>query len=178
MAAVRIIPLWLTIVAVAGAAGLVVFLSFSLRQESPKNTQDGGAWTSSLLPDGWLTYMGDVWTMGYPADWSVQHLTEESDGKVTSGSVFFQPVAGVGSDYVTIGQERVSLSDITLRYQDVQPTPTRDAFLFAGYPAVKYTFTDRVEYYISYNKALIRILTTHPDNAEVDIMLATFEFTN
>lgn len=155
-----------TLVAVA----LVVSLGLVLRREQGLRADQENAsdrvLRSALLPDdGWATYGGEEWSMGYPEDWQLTILD-------TGVSVADED----GNTYLTAIEETRAMGEIETVYAN-DASVTRSEFLFASYPTVKFAHLGgREEYYIAYNNQVFSILTDQSDEEEVGIMLATFQF--
>ncbi len=169
------LPLWVTLVALGAAVGLVAFLALTLRQESMFDDATERALQSSLLPDEWSTYGADVWSIGYPNTWGIDRELLGTDGSLTTYSLHFHPVDGDEGDYLRIEEEARALEEIEVAFAETSGV-TRSEFRFAGYPAVKFSTYRRDEYFVSYEDTLYRIATDYPKNDEIGIMLATIKF--
>lgn len=161
----------LTLTVVIVALALVVALLFVLRRDqgirARQETASDRVFRSALLPDeGWITYGADVWSFGYPNDWTVQ---QDADGITV-----IHP--STNEIYLTISEETRTVGAMSMMYQS-DASVTKSEFLFAGYPATKFTHRNgREEYYVEYNARLFAITTDIPTEVEVGIMLATFRF--
>jgi len=123
---------------------------------------------SALLPNDWLTYRGDVWSVGYPKDYEA--TVRESDG-----AVWFSPIGTKEmKTYFLITSKKESLSAFKIA-QKADGYPDPDEVTIANYPAVKYSIGNhRVEYYIAYHDHLIVVASDDPEDETVAIMFATF----
>ncbi len=128
---------------------------------------------SPLLPEsGWKTYGGTIWSMGYPDDW--QTVATPTAG--SAGVSFVDPFTN--TTYLTVGETTQTLDQVDATYSAL-PGITKSTFLFAGYPATKFTLVSgQQDYFISYNNRIFTLSTEHPDQQEVGIMLVTFQFLN
>lgn len=160
------LPMWMTLVALGAAGSLVLLLAFTLRRESTFDDANTRVYESSLLPDDWSTYGADVWSVGYPDDWSIAR---------NGDAVVFAPEDADDGDYLYVEKAPDTLETYENAYSEVAGM-TRSEFRFAGYPAVKYSTYRRDVYFISYNEDLYIVSTDHPKDNEIGIMLATFEF--
>lgn len=170
------LPAWMTFGAIVLAVGIVTLLAFTLRRDSVADDANDRVQTSALLPDNWSTYGADVWSVGYPNEWQITR----TDGDPAAGfeeqdSVAFSPAAPDGTDYLRVQKELQTLEDIEASFA-AMPSVTRSEFRFASYPAVKFSTSQRDEYYVSYNEDLYHIATDHPSLNEVSMMLVTFRF--
>lgn len=166
----RQLPASITIVTLVVAVALVAALLLVLRRDQGVRAQQERAsdrvLRSALLPeDGWVTYGADVWSMGYPSDWTIAPI----DGGVAV-------VDDDGATYLTVAEEARALGAIDAAFAE-DGSVTKSEFLFASYPTVKYSHLNgRHEYYIAYNDKVFSIVTEESDEEEVGIMLATFQF--
>lgn len=160
------LPLWMPVFMIVAALSLGLVLSVMLRQDTiTTDSAADRAFRSALLPDDWKTYTGGVWSVGYPGDWEVETVTggvamypEGED----AADYYFEIIA---ADAYTIGSEAFA-----------GEADETSEFLFAGYPAIKYTVNGDVYYYVQYGTRAYVITTRHEDDPQVGIMLATFQF--
>lgn len=125
---------------------------------------------SPLLPEGWETYRGDVWSIGYPKDYKIDER---------HGGISFLPTGADGSKiYLMVREEQKTLSALKIaRNLEGYPDPTD--LTIANYPATKYTIGNgHVEYFILKNNTLIEIISDDPQDETVSIMFATFAITS
>ncbi|MBI1907951.1 hypothetical protein HYS28_00855 [Candidatus Uhrbacteria bacterium] len=166
----RQLPSWLTIGTLVVAVVFVTVLLVVLRRDqgarARSETASDRVFRSALLPDeGWVTYGADVWSMGYPAAWSVAAL---DDGVAI--------VDDDGETQLTVREESRALGTIDATF-DGDGSVTKSEFLFAAYPTIKYAhLSGREEYYVSYNDRVFAIVTDDAADEEIGIMLATFQF--
>lgn len=157
----RHFPLWLSIITVLLAIALGVTLAVVLRRDVLSgDTAAQRAVRSALLPDNWKTYDAQVWSMGYPEDWDVVTTAE--------GFTWRPAYADEGDNYLSV--------DVVDGYTPTDALEETSTFLFAGYETIKYTYPTYTVYVVDYTDATYRISTEFPDEPEVGIMLATFQF--
>ena len=155
---------------ISGFAAVGVFAWFGYLSEvfiSNKGTKDFEI-HSALLPNDWLTYRGDVWSVGYPKEYEV--TVRETDG-----AVWFSPIgASEKKTYLLVTSKQESLSAFKIA-QKTDGYPDPDTVMIANYPAVKYSIGNhRVEYYIAYHDRLLVVASDDPEDETVAIMFATF----
>lgn len=161
-----------TIIMTLLAIVLVVLMIIVLRRgqdlRSVATTAADRAISSSLLPVAhWKTYVGSVWSMGYPEDWQLIPSKE--------GLSFVDPYTA--TSYLTVSEVDSTLAEVAIYYQD--NGSTKSEFLFAGYPANKFTLpSGEQDYFVAYKDRIIKIITEYPDDQKVGIMLVTFQFLN
>lgn len=171
------LPLWMTVAAITLAVGIVTLLAFTLRRDSVADDANDRVQTSALLPDNWSTYGAEVWSVGYPNAWEIDSELLGTGGMTTARAISFHPadITDVDGDFVRVEKEFRALENIEESFA-AMPSVTRSEFRFASYPAVKFSTSQRDEYYVSYNEDLYRITTDHPSLNEVSMMLVTFRF--
>ncbi len=157
------------VLAAALVASLFIVLYRNQDLRSAASTAAERVVNSPLLPEAhWKTFSGSVWSMGYPEDWQVS--------TVPGGLAFTDPFTV--TTYLTVGETSLSLKDITASYTSTSGV-TKSEFLFAGYPATKFTLpSGQQDYYIAHNQEIFTISTQYPDDQNVGIMLVTFQFLN
>lgn len=156
------------IFAIALVVSMIVVLRRGQDLRSTASTAADRAISSPLLPIAhWKTYIGSVWSMGYPEDWQ---LIPSKDGLS-----FIDPFTNIS--YLTISEVASTLAEVATYYQD--NGSTKSEFLFAGYPANKFTLpSGEQDYFVAYKDRIIKIITQYPDDQKVGIMLVTFQFLN
>lgn len=158
-----------TIITLVATLVFVLALFVSLRRDqgvrARQETAADRVFRSALLPDeGWLTYGADVWSIGYPEEFAV--LQEQAGIAIIEDEEI----------YLTVAEETRAVDDIVALYE-ADVSMTKSEFLFAGYPATKFTHRNgREEYFVAYNDRLFAISSDFPTEGEVGIMLATFQF--
>lgn len=122
---------------------------------------------SPLLPSGWTTYRGDLWSVGYPKDYKI---IESKDGMLS-----FLPTGESGSKtYFAVREEKGTLSALKIaRANAGYPNPVD--LTIANYPATKYTIGNHhVEYFVLVQNTLIELISDDPTNEASSMMFATF----
>ena len=122
---------------------------------------------SPLLPKGWSTYHGDLWSVGYPKDYKI--VTS------TNGTLSFLPTGEDGvKTYFAIREEQRTVSSLRIARNNAgYPDPID--LTIANYPAIKYTTgNNHVEYFVVVKNMLIEIISDDPTNETASMMFATF----
>lgn len=121
---------------------------------------------SPLLPKGWITYRGDLWSIGYPKEYKI------AEGK--DGTLSFLPTGEDGSKiYLAIREEERTLDALAIARKSAgYPDPIH--LTIANYPAVKYTTGNKhVEYFVAVKNMLIEIISDDLTNETSSMMFAT-----
>lgn len=167
-------PLPLMLVAVLAAVGIVAFVLTTLRRDGVQTgeTSADRTFRSALLPDDWSTYGGDTWSVGVPDDWEVT---------VDGGATLLHPSNAAEAereDYFAVTRVEGTVDNALAQYEGRTDIVESSSFLFAGYETVKYVLdSGRTFYVIDYaGQAGYVIGTRYNDDAEISIMLATFQF--
>lgn len=157
------------VLASALVASLAIVLYRQQDLRSAASTAADRVVKSPLLPEEhWKTFSGSTWSMGYPDDWQIT--------TVPGGLSFSDPFTN--TTYLTVGETSLPLKDITSSYSTLLST-AKSEFLFAGYPATKFTLpSGQQDYYITHGDQIVTISTQYPDDQKVGIMLVTFQFLN
>jgi len=159
------------LVAIALVTSMVVVLRRNQDLRSAASTASDRVINSPLLPrNHWQTYGGSVWSMGYPEDWQIVPTP-------IGGIDFVDPFTN--TTYLTEVEPTRPLADLLADYSTGFGI-TKSEFLFAGYPATKFTSLEngQQDYFISYKDRVIMLSTQYPDDQNVGIMLVTFQFLN
>lgn len=131
----------------------------------------GIVFESPLLPNGWQTYRGDGWSVGY----SEAYMPQE---RFSRNTVYFIPEDfEERKTYFFVHWAETSLNaERILRASAGHDTP--DEIIIANYPALKYTLdSGRVEFLIERNTTVYSLIADDPDDPNVAPMFATFTFT-
>ena len=126
---------------------------------------------SPLLPNGWRTYRGDGWSVGYPGEYVPQE-------RLSDNTVYFIPEDfEEQKTYFFVQWTEQSLSaERILRASTGYDEP--DEITIANYPALKYTLdSGRVEFLVEHNVAVYSLIADNPEDPNVAPMFATFAFT-
>jgi hypothetical protein len=161
-----------TAIIVLVAISLVVSVGLVFRREqslrSLQSTASDRVVRSPLLPDeGWKTYDAAVWSMGYPDDWQIY---QSADGVLSLVDPF------TNTTYLSIVEPTRPLAALLSDFS-TDLGVIKNEFLFAGYPATKFTsLNGQQDYFVAYNDRVIMLSTQYPNHQEVGIMLITFQF--
>jgi len=165
---------YLSIIALAsGVFVFAVFVGYGYFSEV-FIVSNGGAFSaieSPLLPEGWHTYQGDVWSVGYPAEFDVKE-------KKSDGLILFSPDDSTSEKiYFSVQQEKKSLDAFRIARSIDETYPDPVEVTIANYPALKYVFgSGRIEFAVAHGLETLLLISDDPESDTASTMLATFSF--
>lgn len=124
-----------------------------------------------LLPDGWLVYRADTWSVGYAPD---DVVTEKEGGVV----VFLLGDAVEGKIYFEVEPQKDTLSEIKIARLVDEAYPEPVNVMIANYPGLKYTLGNgHTEFFIEYSRGVYLLSSDDFESPDIGAMFVTFSFT-
>lgn len=128
------------------------------------DSSDSRRLPKDLIPSGWKITEHDPWYLAHPNNWTVA-----ADGNAVNFN------KELSSAPIIRVENQAGLRNERLAALEATSYTKKDSYYLAGYPAIRYTYPDKLVHLIAYQSAIYEV-TVFGKSTEIDIALATFAF--